>query len=111
MAARGGARNPEAVTLKGVVPLKLDVTNDEDVVAAACAAGNVNLLVNNAGIARAGGFLADGAVAAATQRGKTNTALSAMEGQCARHVRRSLVSERGRRLAGSPQGRARHSGR
>lgn len=33
--------------------LKLDVTSDEDVVAAACAAGNVNLLVNNAGIARA----------------------------------------------------------
>jgi NAD(P)-dependent dehydrogenase (short-subunit alcohol dehydrogenase family) len=29
------ARNPEAVTLKGVVPLKLDVTSDEDVVAAA----------------------------------------------------------------------------
>jgi NAD(P)-dependent dehydrogenase (short-subunit alcohol dehydrogenase family) len=33
--------------------LKLDVTSDEDVVAAARAAGNVNLLVNNAGIARA----------------------------------------------------------
>jgi NAD(P)-dependent dehydrogenase (short-subunit alcohol dehydrogenase family) len=26
------ARNPEAVTLKGVVPLKLDVTSDEDAV-------------------------------------------------------------------------------
>ena len=35
------ARNPEAVTMKGVVPLKLDVTSDEDVVAAARAAGNV----------------------------------------------------------------------
>src|SRR5215467_9929336 len=56
------ARNPQAVTLKGVVPLKLDVTRDEDVVAAARAAGNVNLLVNNAGIARPGGFLGDGAV-------------------------------------------------
>jgi NAD(P)-dependent dehydrogenase (short-subunit alcohol dehydrogenase family) len=54
------ARNPETVTLKGVVPLKLEVTSDEDVVAAARAAGNVNLLVNNAGIARPGGFLADG---------------------------------------------------
>jgi NAD(P)-dependent dehydrogenase (short-subunit alcohol dehydrogenase family) len=50
------ARNPKAVTLVGVVPLKLDVTSDEDVVAAARAAGNVNLLVNNAGIARPGGF-------------------------------------------------------
>jgi NAD(P)-dependent dehydrogenase (short-subunit alcohol dehydrogenase family) len=40
------------------VPLKLDVTSDEDVVAAARGAGNVSLLVNNAGIARPGGFLA-----------------------------------------------------
>ena len=52
------ARNPETVTLKGVVPLKLDVTSDEEVVAAARAAGNVNLLVNNAGIARPGSSLA-----------------------------------------------------
>ena len=27
------ARNPQAITLKGVVPLKLDVTSDEDAVA------------------------------------------------------------------------------
>jgi NAD(P)-dependent dehydrogenase (short-subunit alcohol dehydrogenase family) len=40
------ARNPEAVILKGVVPLKLDVTSDKDVTAAARAAGNVNLLIN-----------------------------------------------------------------
>src|SRR5215472_10695712 len=46
------ARNPEAVTLTGVVPLKLDVTSDEDAVAAARVAGNINLLINNAGIAR-----------------------------------------------------------
>ena len=46
------ARNPEAVALKGVVPLKLDVTSDEEVAAVTRAAGNVNLLVNNAGIAR-----------------------------------------------------------
>ena len=66
------ARNPQAVTLKGVVPLKLDVTSDEDVVAAARAAGNVNLLVNNAGIARPGGFLADGAVEAAREQFEVN---------------------------------------
>ena len=46
------ARNPEAVTVKGVVPLKLDVTSDEDAVAAARVAGDINLLINNAGIAR-----------------------------------------------------------
>ena len=62
------ARNPEAVALKGVVALKLDVTSDEDAVAAARAAGDVNLLVNNAGIARPGGFLADGAVEAAREQ-------------------------------------------
>ena len=56
---RRGAQSG-GVTLKGVVPLKLDVTSDEDAAAAAGAAGNVNLLVNNAGIAKPGGFLADG---------------------------------------------------
>ena len=66
--AYAAARNPEAVTLMGVVPLKLDVTSDEDVVAAARVAGNINLLVNNAGIARPGGFLADGAVEAAREQ-------------------------------------------
>ena len=66
------ARNPQAVTLKGVVPLKLDVTIEEDVVAAVRAAGNVNLLVNNAGIARLGGFLADGAVEAAREQLEVN---------------------------------------
>lgn len=66
------ARDPGAITLKGVVPLKLDVTSDEDVVAAARAAGNVNLLVNNAGIARLGGFLADGAVEAAREQFEVN---------------------------------------
>ena len=66
-----GARNPEAVTLKGVVPLKLDVS-EEDVIAAARAAEDVNLLVNNAGIARPGGFLADGAVEAAREQFEVN---------------------------------------
>ena len=66
------ARNPEAVTLDGVVPLKLDVTSDEDAAAAASAATDVNLLVNNAGIARPGGFLADGAVDAAREQFEVN---------------------------------------
>jgi NAD(P)-dependent dehydrogenase (short-subunit alcohol dehydrogenase family) len=66
------ARNPETVTLKGVVPLKLDVTSDDDVIAAARAASNVSLLVNNAGIARPGGFLADGAIEAAREQFEVN---------------------------------------
>ena len=67
-----GARNPEVVALKGVVPLKLDVTSDEDVATVTRAAGNVNLLVNNAGIARPGGFLADGAIQAAREQFEVN---------------------------------------
>ncbi len=66
------ARDPGAVKLKGVTPLKLDVTNDEDAAAAALAAGDVNLLINNAGIARPGGFLADGAIEAAREQFETN---------------------------------------
>jgi NAD(P)-dependent dehydrogenase (short-subunit alcohol dehydrogenase family) len=66
------ARNPEAVTLDGVVPLKLDVTSDQDVAAAVRAARDVNLLVNNAGIARPGGFLADRAVEAAREQFEVN---------------------------------------
>src|ERR1700728_1620943 len=66
------ARNPEAVTLTGVVPLKLNVTSDEDVVAAVGAAGDVNLLVTNAGVARAGGFLADGAIEASREQLEVN---------------------------------------
>jgi NAD(P)-dependent dehydrogenase (short-subunit alcohol dehydrogenase family) len=57
-----GARDPTSVKLPGVIPIRLDVTNDEDVAAAAGEATDVTLLVNNAGIARFGAFLDDGAV-------------------------------------------------
>ena len=67
-----GARNPDAVALPGVVPLRLDVTRDEDVVAAAREAADVTLLVNNAGIAVPGGFLADGAIEAAREQFEVN---------------------------------------
>lgn len=43
------ARNPESVDLPGVIPLQLDVTDPESVRAAAAIAGDVTLLVNNAG--------------------------------------------------------------
>jgi NAD(P)-dependent dehydrogenase (short-subunit alcohol dehydrogenase family) len=66
------ARNIEAITLNGVVPLKLDVTSDEDVTAAALAAGDVNLLINNAGIAKPGSFLAEGAVESARDHFEVN---------------------------------------
>ena len=45
------ARDPRTVTLKGVVPVKLDVTNAAEVAALAADLGDVDLVINNAGIA------------------------------------------------------------
>ena len=53
-----GARDPASVTQAGVQPLKLDVNKPEDVAAAAEQASDVTLVINNAGIAQPGGFLA-----------------------------------------------------
>lgn len=43
------ARNPGQVTTPGVLPLRIDITDAESVAAAAAAAPDVTLLVNNAG--------------------------------------------------------------
>lgn len=53
-----GARDPATITQSGVQPLRLDVTNSADVAAAAELASDVTLVINNAGIAQPGGFLA-----------------------------------------------------
>ncbi|WP_030491952.1 SDR family oxidoreductase [Micromonospora chokoriensis] len=45
-----GARNPDSVDLPGVTPVRLDITDPASVAAAATLAGDVNLLINNAGI-------------------------------------------------------------
>jgi NAD(P)-dependent dehydrogenase (short-subunit alcohol dehydrogenase family) len=58
-----GARNPAAITLPGVTPIKLDVTSADDVATAAAAAGDVSIVINNAGIAETGSFLSPGAEA------------------------------------------------
>jgi NAD(P)-dependent dehydrogenase (short-subunit alcohol dehydrogenase family) len=65
-------RDPASVTLAGVVPVKLDVTNPDDVAAAARQCADVTLLINNAGIAATGGFLADDAVESAKRHFDTN---------------------------------------
>ncbi|MER5728332.1 SDR family oxidoreductase [Streptomyces sp. NPDC002138] len=44
------ARRPETVDLPGVTPLRLDVTDEESIRAAARVASDATLLVNNAGI-------------------------------------------------------------
>ncbi len=53
------ARNSESVTLQGVETLQLDVTNPQQIADAANKASDVTLVINNAGIAQPGGFLAD----------------------------------------------------
>ena len=53
-----GARDPAAVTQSGVQPLRLDVTKSDDVAAAVELVSDVTLVINNAGIAQPGGFLA-----------------------------------------------------
>src|SRR3954447_1004564 len=44
------ARNPETVSIEGVRPLRLDITDPASVAAAAAEASDVTLLINNAGI-------------------------------------------------------------
>ncbi|MGW3569956.1 SDR family oxidoreductase [Streptomyces sp. NPDC000941] len=54
------ARRPETVDMAGVTPLYLDVTNEESIRAAARAASDTTLLVNNAGISTSTPLLAGG---------------------------------------------------
>ena len=66
------ARNPESIPLRGVERVRLDVTNPREAAAAAKASGDVNLLINNAGIARWTGFLSPDSVEAARAEMETN---------------------------------------
>ncbi|MBY0469406.1 MAG: SDR family oxidoreductase [Burkholderiaceae bacterium] len=66
------ARKPSSITLPGVEAVQLDVTKPEDVAAAAQRCGDVTLLINNAGIAAVGDFLADDAIDLARAHMETN---------------------------------------
>ena len=68
----GAARDPKSVTLPGLVPVALDVTNPSQVAAAARDCGDVTLVVNNAGIAGIGGLLAEDGIAATARMMETN---------------------------------------
>jgi NAD(P)-dependent dehydrogenase (short-subunit alcohol dehydrogenase family) len=72
------ARDPGSVTLPGVVPLRLDVTDPAQVAAAAREAGDVTLVINNAGIASTTALLAPEASAAIRREIETN-ALGTLE--------------------------------
>lgn len=54
------ARRPETVDLPGVIPLQLDVTDEESIRAAAGTASDATLLLNNAGISTATPLIAGG---------------------------------------------------
>ena len=44
------ARRPETIDIPGVVPVQLDITDPESVARAASRAGDVNVVINNAGV-------------------------------------------------------------
>lgn len=66
------ARDPSSITLQGVVPIQLDVTNAADIAAAAARCTDLTLLINNAGIYRNTAFLAPGSTDAARAELETN---------------------------------------
>ena len=65
-----GARDPSSVAGPGLTPIKLDVTSASDIAAAAARCGDVNLLVNNAGILLMRPMLAEDAEAAPISGGR-----------------------------------------
>jgi len=68
------ARDPATVTLPGVVPVRLDVTDPAQVAQAAADCGDVTLVINNAGIASTGSLLAADSVEAMRRMFDTNVA-------------------------------------
>lgn len=50
----GTARNPDSIKTPGVVPVKLDVTDAASIAAAAETLGDVQILINNAGVSMGG---------------------------------------------------------
>lgn len=66
------ARDPSTLELPGVTPIRLDVTDPAQIADAVRAAGDVTLLVNNAGITRGSALLAPTAVDALRAEFETN---------------------------------------
>lgn len=66
------ARDPARITLDGVVPVRLDITDPSQVSEAARACPDVNLLINNAGILRPGRLLTAPGIEAARQQFDTH---------------------------------------
>ena len=67
-----GARDPGTIITPGLYPIKLDITQSADIEAVAKACPDVTVLINNAGILRAGGLLSENSVDAARAQLETN---------------------------------------
>lgn len=67
-----GARDPSTVKQPGVEVIRLDVTNSDQIAAAAARADDVVLLINNAGIVHQGEFLAPDSEEVARRQSETN---------------------------------------
>jgi NAD(P)-dependent dehydrogenase (short-subunit alcohol dehydrogenase family) len=67
-----GARDPSTIKQPGVEAIRLDVTKPEQVAAAAALAGDVTLVINNAGVGHPGGFLAADSEEVARHQLETN---------------------------------------
>lgn len=66
------ARNPGSITLEGVIPVKLDVTNKDDIAKLVEQCSDLTLLINNAGVAELGAILADDAESMLRRQLETN---------------------------------------
>jgi NAD(P)-dependent dehydrogenase (short-subunit alcohol dehydrogenase family) len=67
-----GARDPASIKLPGVVPVRIDVTNEEQVRAAAQLAGDATIVINNAGVGEVGAFLDEDAIERARRQMEVN---------------------------------------
>lgn len=66
------AREPASIALHGVTPIRLDVTRPEEIAEAARLCGDVDLLINNAGVAKSGGLFSAESVETARAEMETN---------------------------------------
>ncbi|MFP2925701.1 SDR family oxidoreductase [Pyxidicoccus sp. 3LG] len=66
------AREPSSISIPGVVPVRLDVTQPEQIAALTRDLRDVTLLINNAGIAKSAGLLGANALTAARAELETN---------------------------------------
>ena len=57
-----GARSPESIAAKGVVPVKLDVTSAADIQAAVDLCSDLTMLINNAGVVIGSRVMAEGSL-------------------------------------------------